>query len=169
MRASMELPPDLVVHILRGNVGLSTWVSAQRVCKGWRDALRSDAELLTALAEYTGGLTRTQFAGLLGLTSEVAASFPCKPMRSKFTTYFLYAPATVRQALRMCGGLESWERRLVERASYWPVGAERRAAERWLAREALACAGGGRKRMRNFELEERHHRTLKAANRVVKG
>ena len=163
----MELPAELVVHILRGNAGLSTWVNAQRVCKGWRDALRGDAELLTALAAYTGNLTRTHFAGLLGLTTEEAAAFPHRPMRNRQTQYYLYAPATVAKALEMYGGLEPWKRRLAVRAACWTVGAEWRLAERWLAREAFTCALGGRKRMRNFELEEWHHRGLTVSKRPL--
>ena len=71
------LPAELLVLALRGNVGISTWVAASGVCKGWRDALRTDASLLVALADYTGGRTRTHFAGLLGLIFVEAARYPC--------------------------------------------------------------------------------------------
>ena len=163
----MELPPELVVHILRGHAGLSTWVSAQRVCKGWRDALRGDAELLTALAEYTGGLTRTHFAGMLGLTLQLASTFPCKPRRSASNGYFLYAPETVAKALHELGGLEAWRPRLAMRAAYWQVVAERRASERWLAKLEVPRPRAGRrtafKRLRQHELEERIHQGLGVA------
>ena len=48
---------------------------------------------------------------MLGLTLQLASTFPCKPMRSASNGYFLYAPETVAKALHELGGLEAWRPR----------------------------------------------------------
>ena len=118
-----ELPVELIVHVLRGNVGVFTYVQAAAVSTAWRAACRSDTALLCAVSSYAGGLARSHFMGLLGLTFVEAVSFPHRavpraPCFSVYRTpsvsdvYFLYSPDAVRRALVHLGGLDGWRHRL---------------------------------------------------------
>ena len=104
-----DLPLDLIAYILRGNVGPHTFANARQVNRGWAAAC-NDTSLLEAVASYVDGLTRTQFRGLLRLTSPQARSYPHKTRRTITAhgshEFFLYAPATVHRALRDLGGLD---------------------------------------------------------------
>ena len=104
--ASLELPPELVAYMLTtGRVGPSTYALAQRVCKAWRTAC-DDVRVLEAAINYCGELTRTQFRGVLHLTSEEASTW-CHITRRNtgFQPCYIYSSVITIEALHRLGGL----------------------------------------------------------------
>lgn len=142
------LPPELLAHILRHNVGVSTYVACSAVSKTWREACRSDADLLRAVADYAGGLTRGHFAGLMGLKSFETIRFPHlavvgQPVGLNSVRFYLYRSDAITAALEHLGGVSGWRLRLATDPPFaWP-------------RDRVAPPG--QKRLRMWELEERHH------------
>lgn len=102
----MELPVDVIIHMLQGNMGASTYAMVRRVSRSWYMAC-NDARVIDGVIEYTGGLTRTQFRGLIRLTHAQACSYPCATRHSGLRTFYLYTPDTVRHALRELGGVQA--------------------------------------------------------------
>ena len=166
MANSELLPVELIVHILRGNVGLFSYIQCSAVSRAWRVACRSDMALILAVAAYTDGLTRSHFMGLLGLTFAEAVRFPHRSVpraprvqrwnASLYRTplepwpcYYIYGPNAVGLALAHVGGLGGWRQRLARApASSTP----RPHAQPW------ATAAVGYRRLRQWELEEACHR-----------
>jgi len=109
-----RLPTDILRHVLINNVGPSTFVSVRRVNRAWADAC-ADESLLESVARYVDGLTRTQFRGLLRLTSAQARAYTHTTKRIRtahgMRECFLYAPATVRRALRDLRGIDGLKTR----------------------------------------------------------
>ena len=104
--ASLDLPPELVAYMLTGRVGPSTYALAQRVCKAWRTAC-DDVRVLEAAINYCGELTRTQFRGVLHLTSEESCLW-CHITRRNTVSggpCYVYSSVTTIKALRALGGL----------------------------------------------------------------
>ena len=111
--------PDMVVYVLKGNVGPSTFSTASLVCKTWRSACLADEALLRAVAEYQGALTKTAFVRLFAVSWRDVAKLP----HEQYARYALFGPAAVDAAL--AAGLEAWRQRLRARASspyYKPLG-----------------------------------------------
>lgn len=146
----MDLPTDIIKHVLRDNVGPSTFASARQVNRSWAHACE-DETLLTAVASYVDGLTRTQFCGLLRLTPCSARAYR-HDVRRVVTThgvreFYLYHASTVQHALREGGGFEGLRKRRIV-MPYQPntiiqsrrnSHLEERLHKRKVARLAFAC------------------------------
>ena len=103
-KAYMELPIELVQHILLGRVGVSTYAVARQVNKTWAHACK-DEELLKAIFHYANGLTRTQFRGLLRLTVKQAMWIPNRHCPRRQGGYMIiYRPDDCLEGLREYGG-----------------------------------------------------------------
>ena len=103
-RPTAELPAELVTLILHGRVGISTYVAARQVCKTWASAC-FDELLLIAVAEYTGGLTRTQLQHMLHLQYDQVTFFRKVEISCTALYKCVYAPETVGKALDTMGGI----------------------------------------------------------------
>ena len=104
--ASLDLPPELIVYMLTGRVGPSTYALAQRVCKAWRTAC-DDVRVLEAAINYCGEFTRTQFRGVLHLTYEESCLW-CHITRRNTVSggpCYVYSSVTAIEALHALGGL----------------------------------------------------------------
>jgi hypothetical protein len=142
---SLKLPTDVIAHILRGRVGPLTFARARQVSRTWAIACE-DESLLCSIASYVDGLTRTQFRGLLHLTSEQARTYPHTTIHTvRAREWYLYTPAIVRQALHDHGGLDGIRARPVadwpnRRKSTWPRRpGEEELHQRKVARLAFEC------------------------------
>lgn len=108
--------PDLIAHILRSNVGPSTFVAARRICRAWLAVCRTDESVLRAVALFQGGLTRTAFRGLFGFTSAESHEYAhTKRLRFGGGEYYLYTQLAVEQALAR-GGMAQVANRLKRRS-----------------------------------------------------
>ena len=107
---------DIVLLILRGNVGPSTFCAASEVCHAWHAVCRSDVELLRSTALYQGGLTKTALCGLFVLTSTEAAALPHKEHWLKWTRKkcYIFSKPAVEQLLAS-DGFVRWHHRLSRR------------------------------------------------------
>lgn len=145
MPRPLELPTDVIAHILRGRVGPLTFTRARQVSRTWAIACE-DESLLCSTVSYVDGLTRTQFRGLLRLSSEQARTYPHTTIRAvPAREWYLYTPAIVRQALHDHGGLDGVRTRPVadwpnRRKSNWPRRPrEEELHQRKMARLAFEC------------------------------
>ena len=119
-----ELPPELITHFLRGNVGPQTLVSARHVSRTWATACE-DESLIVSVATYVDGLRRTQLSGLLQLTAQQVHSYPHRShstfAKGGIHDFFLYEPATVQRALCELGGIEGLQARPPLLVSWQPT------------------------------------------------
>ena len=147
----MDLPADVIRHVLCGHVGPSTFATVRQVNRAWASACCEDAQLFEAVASYVDELTRTQFRGLLRLSAERARTYPHTTRRLGPCECYLYAPITVRRALRDGGGLEGLRARPIVMPCHQSDGSSLTAAHkrrsylderlhvRKLTRLAFAC------------------------------
>ena len=144
---------DLVAHILRSGIGPSTFVAAGGVCKAWRAVCRSDEAVLRCVAMYQGGLTRTAFRGLFGLTSAEAAAYP-HIVRRRFGggSYCVYGDEAVDRVLGADGGMDAVRMRMQN---------QKRAAPQ---QRTPRFPAHPQRRLQTFQLEELLHR--RAADRA---
>lgn len=105
---------DLVVHMLRGTIGPSTYFRASSVCKVWLAACRSDETLLRLVALYQGGLTRTVFTQLFALTQKEALEIPHEVRRAVGGVCYIYGADAVERVLTDDGFVQ-WHKRLSNR------------------------------------------------------
>ena len=119
--------PDLVAHILAGNIGPSAFAAASLVCKGWLSVCRTDERVLRGAARYQGGVTKGTLIELFAISSSVADALP-RTSHARYSggKYFLYGDAAI-DAILANGGMKEWQRRLRSRAeapciARWPKG-----------------------------------------------
>ena len=138
--------PDLIAHVLTGNIGPSTLVAASEVCSTWLEVCRSDGELLRRTALYAGGVTKGTLMGLFAISSQDANALP-RTTRPRYPNgfYYLYTEDAIA-ALVLRGG---WRARMRGRASV-----PRR--RHW----GLYASTGGRqprRKLASWQIEERLH------------
>ena len=106
--------PDLISHVLTGNIGPSTLIAASEVCSTWFEVCRSDGELLRQTALYAGGVTKGTLMGLFAIPSRDADALP-RTTRPRYPKgiYYLYAEDAIARLI-VRGG---WRARLRGRAN----------------------------------------------------
>lgn len=114
---------DLVGVVLsHADLDATSFVRVGRVCKAWRCASRdANGAILMAAARKQRFLTKTAFAGLFGLSSNEANSFPREVVYRPCVScglMYKYKRDAVDLALDAIGGVVEWERRLAKRARY---------------------------------------------------
>lgn len=113
---------DLLKLIFLGNVSPSMHAALRRVCKGFRDLLDSDDEVLASALRYCGGLVKTELRSFLCLDAPMLARLP---FRRGLTFYLYEEPAITMLTPKGCAA-ELAERRR------GPVGQRLRQLEaRW--------------------------------------
>ena len=107
---------DLLQRVLSGNVGVTTFVMASRVCRAWRCATTGEGAsegMLVEVAGYTGGLIKRDFVGLLAISRKEADAHEHKAKRRMGGGhYHLYSRGTFEAAIRRNGGVHGWRLRL---------------------------------------------------------
>ena len=104
--AAVAMDIDLVSHILRGNIGPSTFATASCVCKAWHSVCRNDPRVLRSVAMYTGGLTTTVFCGLFAIPWKSAVCHIPHETRIRIRDgmeYRLFSDAAVDKVLDAVG------------------------------------------------------------------
>ena len=108
--------PDIVAHILRDNVGPSTFAAASEVSRDWRAVCRTDVTVVRAVALYQGGLTLAKLMHLFAITKNQAEGLPhTAHPRYGGGTYCVYSVPAV-DALLSPSGMKAWRLRLNTRA-----------------------------------------------------
>ena len=150
-----NLCDDLIEHIIRGNVGVFTFVHLSAVCKRLRFVCRSYESLLVAAALYTGGLTRTQFSGLFALTPQECRMFNYTKIPRAWGVgfYCLYDTDAVAHAMRVIEGIIGWQSRVAVRGA---------RALRQMNHRPINATPGKRKQ---WQLEEDLHRQFEHRHR----
>lgn len=100
----MNLPEELVAFALKDRVGILTYIAARQVCKTWASACL-DEQLLIAVAEYTGGLTRTQLQHLLHLNYDQVKFYRSIEISRSALYRCIYVSETVGNVMRQLGGI----------------------------------------------------------------
>ena len=142
---------DLVLTILKDNVGLSTFVACSAVNRMTRALCRSSEALLRSVALYCGGLTKSALCGLLALPWAEASAIPHE-VRHRYGggVFCLYGKDALENVLGERGGMKGVLERTRARADH---------AACSHAFGVLSCAASPRRPLRAWELEERLHRS----------